>query len=870
MITAYYVAAYCMRRVPQLVYIPCVSLVATGILLTLSKTTDSEWIALAVTVPASLYLYLAVSPRIPEQVLPKLPLRHTSFGWMLVVLAILFGAMMTGLDDGDYLRTVYIGLMVTAYFVPSALVRGYPNEMYIPAVTFIVTALFFAARFMPSRYNVSPSWFCVSLILAAGGYALTRLRRSEYARALYSTSYYFSFVPFAIALYCLAARLAIQASGFALENSRWVHAPTIAGGLAIGAAYYLGCAYFTRKDQNVYLGIGAVAAVIALAVDVSALPGAGTFMFLALFALALGVSAFKRRTTWWSSSARIASHVLAGINMLYLAWVVASELAEKHPDRAALYPLVACLATLAFYLYEALQRKQEPFAYLAVTTAYLAVAIVLFTGLGASYIQARIVVALISLAAVVLEHRLRMAHDRLWREPLLAVRNVAVGAIVIVCFLHRTFSTAPDEAVSGTPGNVIAVYIIAGLTAVATALTRHDEPQQQPTMYTFAGGALFFLAVRVLLRDVLAVPTQWVSVYTVGVSVPYLVAGRLLSRLKDRSHSWASYALATLIAAYAIAISVPHRSVAIFTCIGASVIYGILARLARKDAFLYASIVSFSLAYLFSLVQSDVPAHAYGLYFLVVGLTLTLVGKAVRPGAKRLEDNPFYVVAALISVVVVVSLFVAGKMYFTTEINTSIAVTVAAALMYALFAFFLGSRRLFLLSGAMLLGTYYLLLLKYEVTLTHAYTFPPAAILVGLGVADIRATDPPASLTARPLISAGLLVLFLPAFVKTVAHEDLLEGILIMVFGVSIIYLSMRLKVKALFAGAAIAIAGDILIETINIMRTVSVPREVYIGTGSVLLIFMGCLAEKRFKAAVTGTVLRTKDRIADYFEGWA
>jgi hypothetical protein len=319
----------------------------------------------------------------------------------------------------------------------------------------------------------------------------------------------------------------------------------------------------------------------------------------------------------------------------------------------------------------------------------------------------------------------------------------------------------------------------------------------------------------------------------------------------------------------------PHGTTAIFTCIGASFVYGILAYLLKKDPFLYASILSFALAYLVSLIEAEVPVHAYGLYFLVIGVVLTCVGKVMRSDTTRLEDNPFYLVGAIISAVAVVSavtiasLFVAGT-YSTSELNISIGVTALAALMYGIYGFFLGSRTFFLLSGSMLLGTYYLFMLKYHVTISPAYTFPPAAILVGLGIAQIRTDETRAYLTARQKVVAGLVLLFLPAFVRTVTREDFLEGLLIMIFGISAIWLSVRFKIKYLFVGGMVAVAGDILLQVVRFMRSASIPRELYIGTASVILIFMGCLAERRFKEAVAGTVRRTRGKIAMYFDGWA
>ncbi len=867
MVTGYFIPSALVRAKPDEAYIPCISLMATVVLLTLSRTTDIVWLSLAVTVPASVYLFLGAYRRIPDEMLFKLPLRQTSLGAMTAVLFLFVVAATRSLVDDSYLRGAYIGLMVTAYFVASALARAKPQEMYVPAVTFIVTALLVLARFMPDRYNLSPGWFCVSVVLAGGGYVLTKLNRETYARPFYGASYWFSLVPFSIAMVGLALRLAASVSELTAENPAWLHAPTIAAGLLIAAAYYTCCAYAAKEPLNMYLSVGAVTGLIALVVNASALPGPATFMFWAVFALALTVSSLKKQDALWSSPFHWSSHVIAAVNMVYVVWIVATDIAGRYPERAPVFPLVTSCAATAFYLYNALERKQKLWAYLTVIAGYLAIGVILFTGLGASYVQVRLAVAVVSLAVVGLEYRLRNMDGDLWTEPLLAVRNVVVGAVVAVGFVAHARA-------AHVGGNAVALYAVAALTAVATAFTRRDEPGQRPQVYTFVGGALSFVALWTFLHDVVGVSGQTLPFYVIAASVPYLAAGRVLERVEDKTHSWAVYSLATLIAAFAIIISLPYQTSAIFTCIGASVAYGILAYFTRKDLFLYASILSFGLAYWFCLLQIGVPVHAYGLYFVVLGLILALAGRLVKSDTARLEENPFYVVGAVISVgaiisaVVLASLFLAGK-YSVSEVNIAIAVTVVAAVMYATYGFFLSSRTFFVLSSAMLVGTYYLLMLKYHVTVSPAYTFPPAAMLAGLGIAQIRSTTTPAYPTGREKITAGLLLLFVPAFVKTVANEDFLEGLLIMVLGISVLYLSTKLKIRALFVGGAIAVGGDIFLQAVRFMRSATIPRELYIGTGSVILIFMGCLAERRFKEAVAGTVRRTKGKIAAYFEGW-
>ena len=867
MVTGYFVPSALVRAKLNEAYIPCISLMATVVLFTLSMTTDIVWLSLAVTVPASAYLFLGAYRRIRDEMLFKLPLRQASLGAMTAVLFLFVIAAGASLVEGSYVRAAYIGLMVTTYFVASALVRAKPQEMYVPAAALIVTALLVLARFMPGRYNLSPAWFGVSVALAGGGHILTRLNRGPYAQPFYATSYCFSLVPLSIAMVGLVLRLTGSVWELTAEDPAWCHAPTIATGLLIAAAYYFCCAYAAKERLNIYLSVGTLAALIALGVNASPLAGPATFMFWALLALALCVSSFKKQGTLWSSPFYWSSHFIAAVNMVYLVWIVATDIAGQYPERTPLFPLVTSCAATTFYLYNTFKKKPKLYAYITVVTGYIAIGVILFTGLGASYVQVRLIVALVSLAVVGLEHRLRNVDDDLWMEPLLAVRNVVVGAVVAAGFVSHARAVHAG-------GNAVALYAIAALTAVATAFTRRDERGQRPHIYTFVGGALFFVALWTLLHDVVSVSGQTIPLYVMAAAVPYLVAGRLLDRIDDKTHSWAVYALATLIAAFAIVISLPYRTPAIFTCIGASVVYGILAYFKRKNMFLYGSILSLGLAYWFCLLEAGVPVHAFGLYFIVLGLILVLAGKLVKSDTARLEENPFYVVGAVISVCAIISavtlasLFLAGE-YTVSEINIAIAVTVVAAVMYGTYGVFLRSRAFYVLSGAMLVGTYYLFMLKYRVTVSPAYTLLPAAILAGLGVVQVRSRAAPAYPTGREKITAGLLLLFVPAFVKTVANEDFLEGLLIMVLGISILFLSTKLKIKALFLGGALAVGGDIFLQAVRFMRSATIPRELYIGTGSVILIFMGCLAEKRFKEAVAGTVRRTKGKITAYFEGW-
>jgi len=868
MVTAYFIPSAMVQTRPKEAYIPCISLLAAIVLFTLSRTTDIVWFAMAITVPSSAYLIISANRKIPETMLFKSPLGRTSFGAMLVVLALFGIAAAAGVYEKSYMRPMYIGLMVTAYFVTSALARAKAEEMYVPALTFTSTALLLVAQFLPRGYNVSPAWFCVPVALAGGGYVLTRFRREEYARPFYYAGYCFSYLPFAVATVGLALRLWSRVPESIAPTASWVHAPTIGAGLLIAAVFYACCSAITKESFNVYLSVGAVAGLIALVVDVSPLPGAATFMFLGFFAVVLAIFALRVKGTPWTTPFYYSGHLIAALNTLYLVWVVATDIAGGGARGAWIFPLVTAFLAMGFYLYNGLEVRQKLFAYMTVSTAYLAMAILLFTCLGALYEHARLIIAIVSLAAVGFEHRIRDVHRGLWREPLLVARNAVVGAILIQGMVTHAFATYASV-------NTIALYALGALTATATAVLRRDEPAARPQLHTFTGGALFFLAVWTFLREVASVPNQWMPLHVIGIAIPYLVAGRLLERFRDRTHTRMVYGLVTLISVFAIVISLPHPTTAIFTCIAASVVYGILAYFLRKDSFLYASILSFALAYLFSLIEVEVPVHAYGLYFLVIGVVLTCVGKVIRSDTTRLENNPFYLVGAVISVgavvsaVTIASLFVAGT-YSTSELNISIGVTALAALMYGIYGFFLGSRTFFLLSGSMLLGTYYLFILKYHVAISPAYTFPPAAILVGLGIAQIRTEERSAYLTARQKIVAGLVLLFLPAFVRTVTREDFFEGLLIMSFGISAIWLSVRFKIKYLFVGGMAAVAGDILLQAVRFMRSASIPKELYIGTASVILIFMGCLAERRFKEAVAGTVRRTRGKIAMYFDGWA
>jgi hypothetical protein len=47
------------------------------------------------------------------------------------------------------------------------------------------------------------------------------------------------------------------------------------------------------------------------------------------------------------------------------------------------------------------------------------------------------------------------------------------------------------------------------------------------------------------------------------------------------------------------------------------------------------------------------------------------------------------------------------------------------------------------------------------------------------------------------------------------------------------------------------------------------VPKSVWIGTASVICIFIGFLGEKRFNAIVKSKINQAKTSIKEYFEDW-
>lgn len=522
--------------------------------------------------------------------------------------------------------------------------------------------------------------------------------------------------------------------------------------------------------------------------------------------------------------------------------------------------ITVLLAVCAYHVAAAAAWRREWTEYPAIAAGYLGyVTVLLKHDIGVSRFG---LLALPAVFAVFLAGMISRRHGEKFfaRSPFLCGLVLLGVSVAVPMFARASYDEANLPFVFGT-------WLLAAGIMCYFSLRRFALFDRAATPFSYAFAILLCVGHALFLQW-LSTGTPLAGLYFLQVSVLLAVVAWLL-KMTGFERQWKAPCYvgfaATGVSMY-LAISRSDLT-ATLVFVGCSVLYGFFQRITGRRFFLWAATVSFSTSYFFALRHLDVEPVQYLLWFSVLAATQVAFSVAMAR-TKEIATTPIFVIGLLISFSTMVVMIALGGRYFSANIDTAIASTLIAAGTYFLSARRAKSIFFYYLSSLTALGAYYLLLHKYEVSMTEFFTLPVAGLV--LAAATVHLRHGLENRLANWAYVLGCGALLAPSMIRSawISHLDSCLVAYVLAFGC--ILAAMMFRRKVVFGAGATAIIYETVLKLVHfvVQRHLSKAQVVMI-VGIAIFVFAASLELIRNRRLREKAGL-TRKRMKDFFVDWS
>lgn len=789
--------------------------------------------------PAFIFIGAAYAYKSKDKQYYSLPLRNMS----AVIAVFLSCDYLVYLLNGiyrpfDYLDIFIYGTELSVLLIIISAVFDRPKVMYIAGTIMIGSILSVLQYYSTGKLDSSIGLYITCYIVGVLGFITKYLKKYKYAEPLLLVSYVFSFI-------CLVFL------GYGFVN----HGGYIWLGIVMAGVYHGFAAYYLKSQPNVYL---VMFCIMAVAADYFGF-GCNSYDCLSLFYLLMAAviiyPRYKKLPEYISLPCYFVSHFITFITAACFTVYAVVENGVSWDLVAVMYGMSVINCVMYSVLEtRTLARFEGMYSFIGGVFANIGVMVFCYFN--------KISLAQIGLVLMAPAFIYLLAANALKKYQ---QHYTSFNVLITVTALAANCMAMDSQ--------IITVYTLF-MSIVLFALASEKFTNIFYNYMSLVTASVFLVD----LLDYLRTPEEVIGFYFLGYAMILFVISKLWAKkdeivvLKNPFYSY-GILLTIVVPLYKILGDSyrfsKHLNTTILVFIVVSIIYGTLSRMLKRQYFTYISILTFGAAYGMVLRKFDVSIFNYGIWFLVMGISVIGLGRLTQQQGGKSTENPFYMIGLGITLLVMMSLVAAGKWYFYSQINIAIIATIVCAFIYSILSYLTKDKRLLFLSMLTFLGAYYLTLKKYHVTLVECYTIIPALIIAGYGVREKIRDMRGFIVSSSAKITIGMWLYFLPAIYKTLSPLAIMEGFIVGVSSLVVFIYAVRIRIKNLFVYGITIFTLNIAIQAFHYIKFGAVPKSVWIGTASVICIFIGFLGEKRFNAIVKSKINQAKTSIKEYFEDW-
>jgi hypothetical protein len=419
-----------------------------------------------------------------------------------------------------------------------------------------------------------------------------------------------------------------------------------------------------------------------------------------------------------------------------------------------------------------------------------------------------------------------------------------------------------------------AIATTAVLSAVYLALAFVETPRKWlvPAAAAFVGSALLAASYLLLLQKY-STGTPYRSLWIFGIA-PVLAAFGLWLRRAEKMKPQGSSAIAVSVIVSLLALwqalAFPDKPlVATLAFAAAAALYAVLAAMLSSAVFGTFASAAFSVAYFSLLRHLQVPDHNYVLWLVALAMLQALVGGAGEDRAR--ERRPAMFVGLAVTVAVISWMIARGELYFDRQgpgLDSAIFATVGSAMVFALVAWLRRTPVALYPAAAALLGSYYLVLHKYDVTATEFYTVPVAALGLLWERLVLRRRWGP-GLWPTLAAAAALALALGPSLVLSLDSKELGHALAALCLGTVAVGAGMAMRRKVYLVLGTLTFAGEGVIKLYHFVHRFNLGHWIWLVLVGVAIMGFVVYAETRRNKRLREATDETVKKVARMFDDW-
>jgi hypothetical protein len=471
-----------------------------------------------------------------------------------------------------------------------------------------------------------------------------------------------------------------------------------------------------------------------------------------------------------------------------------------------------------------------------------------------------------------------LARRRGWpcfgRSPFDLATPAAWGVVLLALAFSLAQAPSPDLWREAPLWNAVGAFGLLAALHLALSFER-EAPRDWPgaAYFNFAGSALAAAAYLLVLR-IFSTGTPYRALWIMAIVPPLVAYGLLLIRAELKGRGWAALAVGLAVSALALwqSLLFPDKPlVAALAFAVAAAIYGVIAAFLKSPWFGAAASAAFTVAFFSMLRRLHVPPDHYVLWLTALAALQSLTGSLSGRGERT--RRPAMFVGMLLAAGAVTWIAFRHDVYLDRSggaLDAAIWTTLIASAVFALVALLRRSLAAAYPAAAMLLGSYYLVLHRFEVGYAEPYTVPVAALV--LLWAQLVAAPRWGRSAGTAAAVAGLALALAPSLALSIDRtSDRHLGHMLSAFALALaaVVAGMAMRRKAYLVAGVAAFGLEGFIKLVHFKIEHHVSDWVWLLLVGLVIIGFVLYAETRRNARLRSRAEEARARIRRLFQGW-